>query len=86
MESAATGLIAGCNAARFFKGEELIVPDHYTMIGALLELFTTSTPSNFQPMNANFGIIPPLPNKIKDKNLKYEAYVERSLKNMGKFF
>lgn len=85
MESAATGLIAGCNAARFFKGEELIVPDHYTMIGALLEFITTSTPSNFQPMNANFGIIPPLPNKIKDKKLKYEAYVERSLKNMGKF-
>lgn len=85
MESAATGLIAGCNAVRFFKGEELIVPNHYTMIGALVDFITTSTSSNFQPMNANFGILPPLPNKIKDKKMKYEAYVKRSLENMEKF-
>ncbi len=85
MESAVTGLIAGYNAVRLIKGQELIVPDIDTLTGALLNFITTSTSTNFQPMNANFGILPLLPTKIKDKKLKYEAYANRAQQSMNKF-
>ena len=80
MESAASGIIAGINALRLLKGEApLILPD-YTMIGALLGYITDSTVENFQPMGANFGIIPPLTETIRDKRERYGALAERSLK------
>lgn len=85
MESAATGVVAGLNAVRYLKGQTLMVPDNGTMIGALLNFISTSDPSNFQPMNANFGILPPLPIKIKNKKQRYNQYVQRSLDNLRKF-
>lgn len=85
MESAATGIIAGINAVRIIRGEHLFVPPKVTMLGALLDFITSSPSENFQPINANFGILPPLKNHIKDKNLRNKAYLERSLNELEKY-
>ncbi|MBR4116476.1 MAG: methylenetetrahydrofolate--tRNA-(uracil(54)-C(5))-methyltransferase (FADH(2)-oxidizing) TrmFO [Clostridia bacterium] len=79
MESAASGIIAGINAARYVLGENALVLPKFTMIGALLGYITDSTVENFQPMGANFGILPPLEERIKDKRERYMALAERSL-------
>ena len=79
MESAASGIVAGINAVRYLSGQEpLILPD-YTMIGALLGFITDSTVKNFQPMGANFGILPQLENTIKNKRERYAALSARAL-------
>lgn len=79
MESAASGIIAGINAAAEILGEEpLILPD-YTMIGALLNYICDETVTDFQPMGANFGIIPPMNTKIRDKKERYSRLAQRSL-------
>lgn len=79
MESAASGIVAGLNAARMLKGREpLRLPD-FTMIGALSSYVSDESVVDFQPMGANFGILPPLPEKIRDKKLRYEALAKRSL-------
>ena len=85
MESAATGLIAGINAWQILKGQEALVPSPYTLIGSLLQFISNSESKNFQPINANFGLLPPLKEKIKDKKARYRAYVGRSLEEMKKF-
>jgi methylenetetrahydrofolate--tRNA-(uracil-5-)-methyltransferase len=85
MESAATGIIAGINAVRTWRGQEAAVPDPCTMIGALLQFISTSSSNAFQPINANFGLLPPLLKPVKKKNEKYQAYVERALREMDKF-
>lgn len=79
MESAASGLMAGHNAAARFLGKETVVLPPQTMIGALSRYLVECSPSNFQPMGANFGILPPLPEKIRDKKARYEALADRSL-------
>lgn len=79
MESAASGIIAGINALKRFNGEEPIVLPKFTMIGALLGYITDETVDNFQPMGANIGILPPIPEKIKDKRERYMAFAQRSL-------
>lgn len=79
MESAASGIISGLNAvARINEAEPVILPD-YTMIGALLGYITDESVVNFQPMGANFGIIPELVPHIRDKRERYMALAERSL-------
>jgi len=79
MESAASGILAGINAVRFLENKApLILPD-FTMIGALINYICDETVTNFQPMGANFGIIPPLENKIRDKRERYLALANRSL-------
>lgn len=80
MESASSGIIAGINAARKLRNEAPLILPKYTMIGALLGYITDETVENFQPMGANFGIIPPLETKIRDKRERYMALAERSLK------
>ncbi len=79
MESAASGIIAGRNAVLRYKGEEALVLPEFTMIGALLNYITDSSVENFQPMGANFGILPPLENHIRDKKERYMAFANRSL-------
>lgn len=79
MESAASGIVAGLNAAARILGEEPIILPNFTMLGALLGYITDSTVTNFQPMGANFGILPPLDEKIKDKRLRYAALADRSI-------
>ena len=80
MESASCGIIAGINAVRYIKGEEPLVLPNFTMIGAILSYVTDETVTNFQPMGANFGILPPLDCLIKDKRERYAALAERSIK------
>ncbi len=80
MESASSGIIAGINAVRRLKGEDALILPKFTMMGALLGYITDQTVENFQPMGANFGILPPLQEKIKDKRERYMALAERSLK------
>ncbi len=79
MESAASGIIAGINVVNALIGNvPLILPD-FTMIGALLGYICDETVENFQPMGANFGIIPQLENHIRDKRERYGALATRSL-------
>lgn len=84
MESAASGIVAGINAVKALRGEEPLILPNFTMIGALLGYITDSTVENFQPMGANFGIIPPLDELIKDKRERYGALAARSLEYFSK--
>jgi methylenetetrahydrofolate--tRNA-(uracil-5-)-methyltransferase len=79
MESAACGILAGQNVLRRLAGEPPLVLPQITMIGALLHYVTDETVTRFQPMGANFGILPPLEEKIKDKRERYAALATRSL-------
>ncbi len=79
MESAASGIIAGINAAANILNSEPVILPPFTMIGALLKYICDESVANFQPMGANFGILPSLPQKIRDKRERYSALAERSL-------
>ena len=79
MESAASGIVAGINAARRVLNLDPLILPPYTMIGALLNYITDGEIKDFQPMGANFGIMPPLDTKIRDKRERYAAFSERSL-------
>lgn len=79
VESISSGMVAGLNAVRKFKNEEKIIFSDETMIGALAK-YISSENKNFQPMNANFGILT-YETKIRDKKQKYEMLAERSLKH-----
>lgn len=79
MESAASGIIAGLNAVAFLQNTQPVILPDFTMIGALLNYITDETVTDFQPMGANFGIIPSLENHIRDKRERYSALSERSL-------
>ena len=82
MESAASGLLAGLNLARRLAGKAPFVPPEQTMLGALCRHVSASQSKNFQPMGANFGILPQLPQKIRDKKLRYEAIAARGVQAM----
>lgn len=84
MESAATGIWAGINSARLFRQQSPIIMDKCTMLGALIEYITDPERTDFQPTNANFGILPPLAAPPRDKQSRYAQYVERSLQAMQK--
>ena len=79
MESAASGILAGRNAVRFRRGQPplLLPPD--TMIGALAAHISGSPSADFQPMGANFGVLPPLDEPMRDKRKRYAALAERAL-------
>lgn len=79
MESASAGILAGLNMARRLNGEEPINLPDFTMLGALSHYISNEGVTDFQPMGANFGILPPLAEKIRDKKLRYEALANRSL-------
>lgn len=85
MESAATGIFAGLNAMRLFKGEYPVTLPTESMLGSLINFITTADSKNFQPINANFGILPPLQNPSRDKKLRYERYAQRAVQAMTKF-
>lgn len=82
VESISSGLVAGMNAVNKLKKEEKITFSEYTVIGALAKYISTEN-KKFQPMNANFGILPQLEGKkIKDKKERYELMAKRSLENI----
>lgn len=84
VESAASGIVAALNALYNQEDKQIIFPTE-TMIGAMANYIVDNTNKNFQPMNANFGIIKPLPERIKDKKEKYERYANRSLEILENF-
>jgi len=81
VESIASGMVAGINAANKFLGKEKIIFNEYTILGAISK-YISSENKNFQPMNANFGILPELDEKIKDKKIRYEKLAKRALENI----
>jgi methylenetetrahydrofolate--tRNA-(uracil-5-)-methyltransferase len=85
VESAASGLIAGINAARIVKGEEPLTFPKETAIGSMSHYITTASPDNFQPMNANFGLLPPLEKRIKNKQERNTALANKALETIQNF-
>lgn len=79
MESAASGIIAGKNAVRMAHGKAPLELPAVTMTGALCSYISDETVKDFQPMGANFGILPPIEPKIRDKKERYAALAERAL-------
>lgn len=79
MESAASGIMAGINAVRYAEKQAFLDLPKETMIGALSSYISDETVKNFQPMGANFGILPPIEPKIKDKRARYAALAERAI-------
>lgn len=84
MESAMSGILAGINAARYINGEEPLVLPNTTMMGALTNYISNPEVENFQPMGANFGVLPPLETKIRDKKERYAAFAARALSYFDK--
>ncbi|WLR52329.1 FADH(2)-oxidizing methylenetetrahydrofolate--tRNA-(uracil(54)-C(5))-methyltransferase TrmFO [Bacillus tianshenii] len=85
VESAASGLIAGINAARIAQGQEAVVVPKETAIGSMARYITEANSKNFQPMNANFGLFPSLEEKIRNKKERNEAYAKRALETIQNF-
>lgn len=81
-ESSATGLLAGINLARLLNGDEPVIPPPTTMLGALYRYMREADPAHFQPMNANFGLLDDLGEKIRDKKKKRELFAERALREL----
>jgi methylenetetrahydrofolate--tRNA-(uracil-5-)-methyltransferase len=81
-ESSATGLVAGINLSRMLGGAPPEVPPVDTMLGSLYRYLREADPRHFQPMNANFGLLDELPEKIRDKKKKREMFAERALEAM----
>ena len=82
MESASSGILAGKNAARMLKGLPPLILPRDTMMGALAGYVSDPEVRDFQPMGANFGILPPLPEQIRDKRLRYAALADRALHSL----
>jgi methylenetetrahydrofolate--tRNA-(uracil-5-)-methyltransferase len=82
--NAGTGLLAGINAARLLDGKHPVILPPTTMLGALCHYVTHATPRDFQPMKANFGILPPLPDR-PGKTDRGRYYAERALTAMRRF-
>lgn len=85
MESAASGIMAGLNCARRLLGKETVTLPETTMIGALSRYISDETVKNFQPMGANFGVLPALPDKIRDKSERYSALAKRAMDDLRAF-
>ena len=81
VESISSGMVSALNAVAQIKNESRIEFSNLTMIGALAKYISTAN-DKFQPMNANFGIIPELPKRIKDKKIKYGMMADRAIENL----
>jgi methylenetetrahydrofolate--tRNA-(uracil-5-)-methyltransferase len=82
-EAAATGGLAGLNAARGLQGLPLVVPPETTAHGAILKYITTSDPRHFQPMNINYGLFPPLPSRVRNKQERQRRIGRRALEDFA---
>ena len=81
-ESCATGLLAGINLSRILSGEAPLIPPPTTMLGALYRYINEADPKHFQPMNANFGLVDELSERVRDKKQKRELFAQRALRDM----
>jgi len=84
-ESLGTGLLAGINLARLLEGGEPALPPPTTMLGALMAYLRDADPKGFQPMNANFGLLPPLEQPVRDRTRRKALLAERALEAMRAF-
>ena len=85
MESAMSGILAGRNAVRRAEGKPTGCPNGETMSGALTRYISDESVKHFQPMGANFGILPPMEPKIRDKKERYAALSNRALAALDRF-
>ncbi|MDR1927251.1 MAG: methylenetetrahydrofolate--tRNA-(uracil(54)-C(5))-methyltransferase (FADH(2)-oxidizing) TrmFO [Oscillospiraceae bacterium] len=85
MESAASGLLAGRNVLRALQGKAPLRLPPTTMLGALCRYSSDKTITNFQPMGANFGLLPPLAAHIRDKRQRYEALAARAIADLNRY-
>jgi len=83
--SVASGLVAGLNAARLVRGQLTLSFPTTTMIGALCNYVCSAAPRGFQPMKANFGLLPPLDPPVRKKRERYAAYARRALADLQQF-
>ena len=84
VESTAMGLIAGLNGAMLALSRQMAVPPETTAMGAMIRYITQTSPDNFQPMNVNFGIFPPLEKRVP-KKIRKEAYAKRALEDLERW-
>ncbi|MFC5401926.1 FADH(2)-oxidizing methylenetetrahydrofolate--tRNA-(uracil(54)-C(5))-methyltransferase TrmFO [Cohnella soli] len=82
VESAASGLVSGINAGRLARGLEPVTLPQHTTLGSMAHYITTADFKHFQPMNANFGLFPPLDRRMKSKKEKNEAIAARALEGI----
>lgn len=82
IESAASGIWAGISLARELEGKAPLTLPRVTMLGALLCYITDNSVKNFQPMGSNMGVLPPLDEKIRDKQARYLALAERAMRSL----
>ncbi len=85
MESAASGIMAGINAANTFLDKQTVTLPETTMIGALSRYISNPEVKKFQPMGANFGVLPELKNRPRDKKERGKAYAERAINDLQSF-
>lgn len=85
MESTASGLVAGIAMAQKINGKTLAKFPKTTIIGAITNYLVEADADSFQPMNANFGILPPMDRVIKDKSLKKEEYSNRAIRDLKEY-
>jgi methylenetetrahydrofolate--tRNA-(uracil-5-)-methyltransferase len=78
LESAATGLLAGLNAVRLAAGAALLHPPRTSILGGLLHYLTTASPANFQPINANFGLLPTSSSVVRDRQERNRLLAARA--------
>jgi methylenetetrahydrofolate--tRNA-(uracil-5-)-methyltransferase len=84
-ESLGTGLLCGINMARMLSGQEPVVPPPETMLGSLMRYVHEADARHFQPMNANFGLLPPLSQRVRDKRRKRDMLAQRAVLAMREF-
>lgn len=84
MESTMSGLVAGLSMARRMGGQEAVIPDEYTMIGALCRYVSNPAIEWLQPMNSNFGLLPSITD-VRDKKARKGAYAARAIRHMQLF-
>ena len=78
----AGGWLAGTNAARIARGKRPLTLPVTTMLGALMDFISSAEPKHFQPMPPNFGIIPPLPQRVRNKRERYGVYRDRAFSDL----
>jgi methylenetetrahydrofolate--tRNA-(uracil-5-)-methyltransferase len=81
VESIATGLMAGANAAALASGAEPIAPPRATAFGSLVHYITHADPGNFQPANITFDLLPPLDRKVRDRKQRHQLQCEKALRD-----
>ena len=85
MESASSGILAGLNLVRRIRGQEPLILPETSMMGALSRYVAGYTGKDFQPMGANFGVLPPLREQIRDKRERYMALSVRALTDLEEY-